>query len=72
MMMIIVLGIIAYVLVAAATFTACLDDGVFNALAIAVFWPCILPIAILFGILVKIVDFAVVLVRNLATFLTRH
>ena len=47
MMMMIVLGIIAYVLVAAATCAACLDDGVFNALAIAVFWPCILPIAIL-------------------------
>lgn len=72
MMMMIVLGIIAYVLVAAATLAACLDDGVFNALAIAVFWPCILPIAILLGILVKIVDFVVVLVRNLATFLTRH
>lgn len=71
-MMLIVLGIIAYVLVAAATLAACLDDGVFTALAIAVFWPCILPIAILLGILVKIVDFVVVLVRNLATFLTRH
>ena len=72
MMMMIVLGIIAYVLVAAATFASCLDDGFINALAIAAFWPCMLPIAILLGILVRIMDFVVVLVRNLGTFLTRH
>ena len=72
MMMIIVLGIIAYVLVAAATFVACLDDGVFNALAIAVFWPCLLPIALLLGILVRIMDFVAVLVQKLTVYLMRH
>lgn len=74
MMMLIVLGIIAYVLVAAATFAACYDDGLLYAIATAVLWPCIITMTILmniFDLLFKIVALVAVLVWNLVIYLTR-
>lgn len=54
MMMLIVFSIIAYVAVAAATFVACYDDGVFSALSTALFWPLVVVVAAVTAIITSV------------------
>lgn len=54
MMMLITFSIIAYVAVAAATFVACHDDGVFSAFSTALFWPLVVVVAAVTAIITSV------------------
>ena len=64
MMMLIALGIVTYMVIAAVTFIACFDDGLLVAFLTAVLWPCILIMAIVSDLLRLLCILAVYLMRH--------
>lgn len=63
-MMLIVLGIITYMVIAAVTFIACFDDGLLVAFLTAALWPCILIMAIVSDLLRLLCILAIFLMRH--------
>lgn len=64
MMMLIALGIVTYLVIAAVTFIACFDDGLLVAFLTAVLWPGILIMAIVSDLLRLLVVFLAVIIRH--------